>query len=128
MMMMVMILMVTMVAALRKSCGLIQLILGGLMTQMENDNGRWNKWVMDRANDVSARDGQCHLCQKIFKNFCEWIKRILGKSRGKYEVSIADDEDDGYDIDGDNDRCSENELRSDTAHCGWSLDTDGKWW
>ena len=49
----------------------------------------------------------------------------MGKSRGKYEVSVADD-DDGYDIDGDNDRCSEKELRSDTAHCRWSLDTDGK--
>ena len=41
MMMTVMILMVTMVAALRKSCGLIQHIVGGLLTQMENDDGRW---------------------------------------------------------------------------------------
>ena len=41
MMMMVMILMVTMVAALRKSCGLIQHIVGGLLTQMENDDGQW---------------------------------------------------------------------------------------
>ena len=47
--------MVTMVAALRKSRGLIQLILGGLLTQMENDDGRWNKWVMDCVNDVSVR-------------------------------------------------------------------------
>ena len=56
MIMMVMILMVTMVAALRKSCGLIQLIVGGLLTQMENDDGRWNKWMMGRVNDVSVRD------------------------------------------------------------------------
>ena len=55
MMMMVLILMVTMVAALRKSCSLIQLIVGGLLTQMENDNGRWNKWMMGCVNDVSMR-------------------------------------------------------------------------
>ena len=43
-----------MVAAL--SLGLIHLIVGSLLTQMENDNGQWNEWMMGRVNDVSMRD------------------------------------------------------------------------
>ena len=43
-----------MVAAL--SLGLVHLIVGSLLTQMENDDGQWNEWMMGRVNDVSMRD------------------------------------------------------------------------
>ena len=37
----------TMVTALRKSRGLLELMEEVLLTQMENDDGRWNWWMMD---------------------------------------------------------------------------------
>ena len=37
----------TMVTALRRCRGLLELKEDVLLTQMENDDGRWNRWMMD---------------------------------------------------------------------------------